>query len=96
MHENTNGLPSPLHTDSQARQNLCMVGGQPAFAIESARSLGTTAPADRGDELREIATNLETLCIEYACYSRINGTGNETRAAWSEFKAEIERLKAIA
>ena len=96
MHENTPGLPSPLHTDSQARQGLCMVGGQPAFAIESARSLGTTPIADRGDEIREIATNLETLAIVYSCQHRVNGTGNETRAAWSEFKAELERLKAQA
>ena len=96
MHENTTGLPSPLHTDSQARQGICMVGGQPAFAIEPARSLGTTPIAYRSDEIREIAINLETLCIEYACYSRINGTGNETRAAWAAFKAQIEALKAIA
>ncbi len=63
----------------------------PAF-----RTGGTTAPADRGDELREIATNLERLCIEYACHSRINGVGSETRAAWSAFKAQIERLKGAA
>jgi len=73
-----------------------MVGGQPVGAIESARSLGTTQTVDRGDEIREIATNLERLCIEYACYSRINGVGNETRSAWAAFKAQIEALKAIA
>lgn len=56
----------------------------------------TSEAADRSNEIREIATNLERLCIEYACHSRVNGVGNETRAVWSEFKAEIERLKAIA
>ncbi len=60
------------------------------------RANRSTAPADRGDAIREIATNLERLCIEYACHSRVNGVGNETRAAWTEFKAELERLKAIA
>jgi hypothetical protein len=95
MNENPS-IPSPLHTDSQARQELCMVGSERASQVESAGPQRIAAPADRGDEIREIAVNLERLCIEYACHSRINGVGSETRAAWSAFKAQIERLKGVA
>ena len=63
----------------------------PAF-----RANRPTAPAGRGDELREIAANLERLCIEYACHSQINGVGNETRAVWAQFKAQIEALRGMA
>lgn len=51
---------------------------------------------DRSDEIKEIAANLERLCIEYACQSRVNGVGNETRAVWAAFKAQIEALKGVA
>lgn len=57
---------------------------------------GPAETADRGDAIREIAANLERLCIEYACHSRVNGTGNETRAVWAQFKAQIEALKGMA
>lgn len=63
----------------------------PAF-----RANRPTAPAGRGDELREIAANLERLCIEYACHSQINSVGNETRAVWAQFKAQIEALRGFA
>jgi hypothetical protein len=96
MHENQNRLLGSLYMDSQARQKLCMVGGERTSEIESARSHRSTAPADRSDEIREIATNLERLAIVYSCQHRVNGTGNETRAAWSAFKAQIERLKGVA
>ncbi len=96
MHENTHGLPSPLHTDSETRQGLCMVGGERTSEIESARSHRSTAPADRSDEIREIAANLERLAIVYSCQHRVNGTGIDTRNAWVEFKAELERLKGVA
>ena len=77
------------------RQGLRMVGGE-ELCGKVPGTCRATASADRGDAIREIATNLERLCIEYACHSRVNGVGNETRAAWTEFKAELERLKAIA
>jgi hypothetical protein len=95
MNENTPGLPSPLHLDSETRQKLCMVGSQPV-GREKPNSLGFAEATNRRDELREIAANLERLCIEYACQHRVNGTGIDTRNAWMEFKAELERLKGVA
>jgi hypothetical protein len=50
---------------------------------------------DRRNELREIATTLERLCVEYACQSRVNSVGVETRAVWAAFKAQIEALKGM-
>lgn len=60
------------------------------------RTSGSTTPADRGDAIREIATNLERLCIEYDCYGRVSPQGSERRAAWAQFKAQIEALRGMA
>lgn len=96
MHEeNPFQLLGSLRLDSQDGQSLCMVGSEPASQVER-RSRRSTAPADRGDAIREIAANLERLCIEYACQSRVNGVGNETRAVWAQFKAQIEALRGMA
>jgi len=95
MNENTSRLRGPLHVDSLDGQEIRMVGGEQPGRIERR----TNRPAEvayRSDAIREIAANLERLCIEYACHSRVNGTGNETRAVWAQFKAQIEALKAAA
>ena len=55
----------------------------------------TGTPTVTQNQIHEIATSLERLCIEYACQSRVNGVSNETRAVWRQFKAQIEALKVF-
>ena len=55
-----------------------------------------TQEVNRSDEIREIAANLERLCIEYDCYGRVSPQGAERRAVWAQFKAQIEALRGIA
>ena len=103
MNENTSRLlGTPDRRSNRAGQEYPTaesygVGhGEEIRADRSASTGRPAAIADRGDAIREIAETLERLCIEYACHSRVNGVGNETRAVWRQFKAEIEALKAIA
>lgn len=95
MNENTNRLSQAAGMYGADRQSLRMVGGEELCGTVPG-TCRATAPADRGDAIREIAANLERLCIEYACQSRVNGVGSETRAVWAAFKDELARLKAIA
>lgn len=95
MNEITSQLPSALRLDSVNGQEIRMVGGMPASQVER-RSHRSTAPVDRGDAIREIAANLERLCIEYDCYGRVSPQGSERRAVWAQFKAQIEALRGMA
>lgn len=82
--------------EHSATESNSMGHGEEICADRPVSANRPAATADRGDAIREIAANLERLCIEYACHSRVNGTGNETRAVWAQFKAQIEALKAAA
>ena len=76
-------------------ESLRMVGSEELRGNER-RSHRSTAPVDRGDAIREIAANLERLCIEYDCYGRVSPQGSERRATWAQFKAQIEALRGMA
>ncbi len=80
----------------EGAKRACVEASEQLSPNMPASTGGPTATADRGDAIREIAETLERLCIEYACHSRVNGVGNETRAVWRQFKAEIEALKGMA
>lgn len=95
MNENTSRLSQSAGMYGADRQGLRMVGGEELCGTVPG-TCRSTAPSDRGDAIREIATNLERLCIEYDCYGRVSPQGAERRAAWAAFKDELARLKAIA
>lgn len=95
MNENTNRLSQSTDLDGADRQNLCMVGGEELCGTVPG-TCRSTATVDRGDAIREIAANLERLCIEYDCYGRVSPQGSDRRAVWAEFKDELARLKGVA
>ena len=95
MNENTSGISCALGIYGPDAKGLRMVGCEELRRNEPG-SHRSTAPVDRGDELREIAANLERLCIEYDCYGRVSPQGSERRATWAQFKAQIEALREMA
>lgn len=95
MNENTNRLSQAAGMYGADRQSLCLVGSE-ELCGKVPGACGSTAPADRGDAIREIATNLERLCIEYDCLGRVSPHGVERRAVWAQFKAQIEALRGMA
>lgn len=95
MNENTNGLSQSSGMYGANRQSLRMVGGEELCGTVPG-TCRSTAPADRGDAIGEIAANLERLCIEYDCYGRVSPQGTERRAVWAQFKAQIEALRGMA